>query len=86
VEIEGGSSFNEVQLPMAGIALKQGVGRLIRRESDRGVLVVCDPRLRTMAYGRKLLSALPAMRPLSEEAQYYAALGELTKASTTDWS
>jgi ATP-dependent DNA helicase DinG len=86
VEVEGGSSFNEVQLPMAGIALKQGVGRLIRRESDRGVLVVCDPRLRTMGYGRKLLSALPAMRPLSEEAQYYAALGELTKASTTDWS
>lgn len=86
VEVEGGSSFNEVQLPMAGIALKQGVGRLIRRESDRGVLVVCDPRLRTMAYGRKLLSALPAMRPLSEEAQYYAALGELTTASTTDWS
>ena len=71
---------------MAGIALKQGVGRLIRRESDRGVLVVCDPRLRTMAYGRNLLSALPAMRPLSEEAQYYAALGKLTKASTTDWS
>lgn len=86
VEVEGGSAFAQVQLPMAGIALKQGVGRLIRRESDRGVLVVCDPRLRGMGYGRKLLAALPAMRPLSEEPQYYSALSALTRASTTDWS
>ncbi|WP_296510360.1 ATP-dependent DNA helicase [Rhodoferax sp.] len=83
-EQEGRSPFNEIQLPMAGIALKQGVGRLIRRESDRGVLVVCDSRLRQMGYGKKLLTALPPMRPLSEAEQYYAALHALTRVSTTD--
>jgi len=84
VDDAGGSSFNEVQLPMAAEALRQGVGRLIRRESDRGVLVVCDVRLRTMGYGRKLLSALPLMRVVKDDTQLQSELNELTKSSTMD--
>jgi ATP-dependent DNA helicase DinG len=84
VDDAGGNSFSEVQLPMASVALRQGVGRLIRRESDRGVLVVCDVRLRQMGYGRKLLAALPPMRILKDDAQFQQALSELTRPSTTD--
>ena len=49
------------QVPQAVISLKQGVGRLIRDRSDRGVLVLCDPRLRTRSYGRVFLDSLPGM-------------------------
>jgi ATP-dependent DNA helicase DinG len=55
----GGNPFREEQLPQAVIALKQGVGRLIRSESDRGVLVLCDPRLLSRSYGRVFLDSLP---------------------------
>jgi ATP-dependent DNA helicase DinG len=55
------NAFTEYQLPEAAIALKQGAGRLIRDVGDRGVLVLCDPRLRTKSYGRKLRAALPPM-------------------------
>lgn len=84
IDDAGGNSFSEVQLPMAAVALRQGVGRLIRRESDRGVLVVCDARLRQMGYGRKLLSALPPMRILKDEVQFQQAINELTRPSTMD--
>jgi ATP-dependent DNA helicase DinG len=57
----GGNAFLEVQLPEAVIALKQGAGRLIRDETDRGVLVLCDPRLLTRGYGRVFLESLPPM-------------------------
>ncbi|MGQ0620814.1 MAG: ATP-dependent DNA helicase [Panacagrimonas sp.] len=57
----GGNPFVDVQLPEAIVNLRQGAGRLIRDETDRGLLVLCDPRLRTKSYGRKLLSALPVM-------------------------
>jgi ATP-dependent DNA helicase DinG len=57
----GGDPFMEYQLPSAIIALKQGVGRLIRDVDDRGVLVLCDPRLTTRSYGRVFLSSLPPM-------------------------
>ncbi|MFC1570223.1 ATP-dependent DNA helicase [Candidatus Omnitrophota bacterium] len=56
---EGFNPFNEYQLPQAIIMFKQGFGRLIRSCSDRGVVVVLDPRLRTRAYGRKFIEALP---------------------------
>lgn len=56
---QGGNPFMDWQLPQAIIALKQGAGRLIRSESDRGVLVLCDPRLRTKHYGRRFLASLP---------------------------
>jgi ATP-dependent DNA helicase DinG len=58
----GGNPFNEFQLPEAAIALKQGVGRLIRSEADRGVIAILDPRLTGKGYGRQLLAALPPMR------------------------
>ena len=57
----GGEPFMEYQLPQAIMILRQGVGRLIRDPSDRGLLVLCDPRLRTRAYGRRILESLPAM-------------------------
>ncbi|MGQ0656999.1 MAG: ATP-dependent DNA helicase [Chromatiales bacterium] len=59
---QGRNPFTEYQLPEAVIALKQGAGRLIRDVGDRGVLVLCDPRLRSMSYGRIFLRALPPLR------------------------
>jgi len=64
------------------VALRQGAGRLIRRESDEGVLVICDVRLNQMGYGRQLLAALPAMRRLSSEPEFAQALEALTRPST----
>lgn len=55
----GGNPFFDYQLPNAVIALKQGVGRLIRDNTDKGVLMICDPRLRTKAYGKTFLESLP---------------------------
>ncbi len=57
----GLNPFVYQQLPSAIIALKQGVGRLIRDHADRGVLVLCDPRLTTKAYGKLFMNSLPAM-------------------------
>ena len=57
----GGQPFMDYQLPRAVIALKQGVGRLIRDVNDRGVVVIGDPRLSSKAYGRLFLNSLPAM-------------------------
>ncbi len=57
----GGNPFRDYQLPQAVIALKQGAGRLIRGSEDRGVLVVCDPRLLSRSYGHTFLDSLPAM-------------------------
>jgi ATP-dependent DNA helicase DinG len=55
----GGDAFHDYQVPLAILALLQGLGRLIRHRTDRGVLVVLDPRLRTMGYGRRFLASLP---------------------------
>ncbi|HEX5756146.1 MAG TPA: helicase C-terminal domain-containing protein, partial [Arenimonas sp.] len=57
----GGNPFRDEQLPQAVIALKQGVGRLIRSFEDRGVLVLCDPRLIGKSYGKLFLGSLPPM-------------------------
>jgi ATP-dependent DNA helicase DinG len=59
---EGRNAFMEYQLPEAVLKLKQGAGRLIRDEGDRGVLMICDPRLATKAYGRRVVASLPPMR------------------------
>jgi ATP-dependent DNA helicase DinG len=75
--------FKDYFLPETAMALKQGAGRLIRRESDQGVLVVCDARLTRMGYGQKLMKALPPMRRLESEDQLLDALRALTKTSTT---
>ncbi len=59
---EGGNAFVEYQLPQAVITLKQGAGRLIRDETDRGVLMICDPRLFSKGYGKRILRSLPSMK------------------------
>ena len=59
INARGGDAFGDYQVPLAILALQQGLGRLIRHRSDRGVLAVLDPRLRTTGYGRRFLSALP---------------------------
>ncbi len=72
----GGNPFWEYQLPQAVIALKQGAGRLIRDVNDRGVLVVCDPRMLARSYGRVFLSSLPAMarsREFEDVRRFFAA-------------
>jgi len=65
IEDSGGSSFYEYSVPQAIIALKQGLGRLIRSTTDRGVLAILDPRLRTKGYGRTFLQSLPPCRVTS---------------------
>ena len=57
--LRGGDPFNQVQLPSAVISLKQGVGRLIRDVTDRGVIIICDSRLVMRAYGETFLKSLP---------------------------
>ncbi len=65
----GRNAFMTYQLPHAAISLKQGAGRLIRDERDRGVLAICDPRLTAKSYGRKLIAALPPMRLTRESRE-----------------
>lgn len=66
---EGRNAFMEYQLPRAVINLKQGAGRLIRDEADRGVLMICDPRLTTKAYGKQIWQSLPPMKRTRELAE-----------------
>ncbi|HQZ82620.1 MAG TPA: ATP-dependent DNA helicase [Pyrinomonadaceae bacterium] len=61
IDERGGASFFEYSVPQAIITLKQGIGRLIRSRSDRGVIAILDPRLRTKNYGRDFLASLPRM-------------------------
>ena len=79
LEAEGRSAFSDYFLPEAAVALKQGAGRLIRRETDHGVLVICDTRLGSMGYGKRLLRALPAMERLDSEPDLLDRLDVLTK-------
>ena len=60
----------------------QGAGRLIRRETDQGVLVVCDTRLEAMGYGKRLNKVLPPMACLRTEAELIKRLEKLTKTDT----
>jgi ATP-dependent DNA helicase DinG len=83
IESQGRSAFSDYFLPEAAVALKQGAGRLIRRETDHGVLVVCDSRLVSMGYGRRLMKALPPMKRLALEQELLDQLDELTKICTT---
>jgi len=71
----GGNPFKDEQLPQAVIALKQGAGRLIRSDADRGVLVLCDPRLLGRSYGRVFLDSLPPLprsRDLADAQRFFA--------------
>jgi ATP-dependent DNA helicase DinG len=64
IEASGGDSFRDYMLPHASLRLKQGFGRLIRSGTDRGVVVVADPRIATKNYGRAMLAGLPPARRL----------------------
>ena len=77
---QGRDPFAEYFVAEAAVSLKQGGGRLIRSESDRGLLVICDPRMRQMPYGRRLRAALPPMELLDDEAAALAWLDELAAA------
>jgi ATP-dependent DNA helicase DinG len=59
ITARGDSAFDDYQVPLAILALKQGLGRLIRHRQDRGLLAILDPRLKTMGYGRRFLASLP---------------------------
>jgi ATP-dependent DNA helicase DinG len=72
ITASGGDPFNDYQVPLAILSLLQGLGRLIRHRSDRGVLAVLDPRLRTMGYGRRFLESFPPS-PMTHD------LGEITR-------
>ena len=77
LEREGRDAFTDYQLPEAAVSLKQGAGRLIRSETDRGLLVITDARLRQRSYGRVLRNALPPMGSLDTEADALAWLDEI---------
>jgi ATP-dependent DNA helicase DinG len=74
IEENGGRAFFEYSVPQAVITLKQGIGRLIRSRSDRGVIAILDPRLRTKGYGKDFLQSLPRMRITSNVADVEAIL------------
>lgn len=81
---EGRNAFMEYQLPRAIINLKQGAGRLIRDENDRGVLMICDPRLISQPYGKRIWQSLPPMkrtRNLAEVESFFAEINPSGKSA-----
>jgi len=75
IEDRGGQPFHEYQVPTAILTLLQGLGRLIRTRTDRGVLAVLDPRLTRMSYGRRFMGSLPDTRitdDLEEIERFFA--------------
>lgn len=83
---DGGNPFFEFQVPQAAIALKQGVGRLIRDVTDRGGLVLCDPRIRTRHYGEVFINSLPPMpitRDLEEVEEFYKRISVVEPVDVT---
>jgi ATP-dependent DNA helicase DinG len=80
LQAEGRNPFNDYFVAEAAVSLKQGAGRLIRTETDRGLLVVCDPRMRQMNYGARLRAALPPMGWLDDEESALAWLDQLAWA------
>ena len=76
----GGQPFGDYQVPLAILALQQGLGRLIRHRRDRGVLAVLDPRLRTKMYGQTFLQSLPPCRVTSDVDELWRVF-EVSKAT-----
>ena len=75
VAASGGQPFGDYQVPLAILALQQGLGRLIRHRDDRGVLAILDPRLQTMGYGRRFMASLPpavVTRDLGDIGRFFA--------------
>ena len=83
IERQGGDAFNELFVAEAAISLKQGAGRLIRSETDQGLLVICDSRMARMGYGRRMRNALPPMRWVQSEQDVKAWLQELARGHST---
>ncbi len=83
VERDGGSAFNTCFLADTAVSLMHGAGRLIRSESDRGLLVVCDPRMARMSYGARLRRALPPMTAVTSSAEALAWLDEIAVNGAT---
>jgi ATP-dependent DNA helicase DinG len=81
LESEGRNPFADYFIAEAAVSLKQGAGRLIRSETDRGLLVICDPRMAGMNYGRRLRDALPPMTRVADEAEALAWLESLSAAA-----
>lgn len=77
----GNSAFSAICVPEAVIELRQGVGRLIRHEQDTGALVICDPRLEIMPYGKTFQKSLPPMKKCSSLAEICDFISRLTKDS-----
>jgi ATP-dependent DNA helicase DinG len=69
IEESGKNPFMSYSLPRAVISLRQGAGRLIRGSSDRGLLMLCDPRIRTARYGKIFIDSLPPMRQTIHQAE-----------------
>ena len=84
MEKQGKNPFMEYQLPRAVISMKQGAGRLIRSERDRGVLMVCDPRMITKPYGKRVWQSLPAMRRSRIEDEVVAFLETLPPPASSE--
>jgi ATP-dependent DNA helicase DinG len=92
LEAAGRNAFAHYFVAEAAVSLKQGAGRLIRTETDRGLLVVCDPRMAGMNYGRRLREALPPMKSVTVEDEAIAWLEDIaglepaaTTPATTAW-
>jgi len=83
IDDQGGSSFNEYSVPQAVISLKQGLGRLIRSTSDRGVLAVLDPRVRTKVYGQQFLKSLPPCRVTSKIDELHSVFDDKTNVQSS---
>jgi ATP-dependent DNA helicase DinG len=83
IEEMGGSSFYEYSVPQAVISLKQGLGRLIRSTSDRGVLAVLDPRVRTKVYGQQFLKSLPPCRVTSKIDELHSVFDDKTNVQSS---
>jgi ATP-dependent DNA helicase DinG len=84
---EGKNAFMEYQLPYSVITLKQGAGRLIRDETDRGVLMICDPRIVEKHYGKRIWQSLPPMkrtREIVEVEEFFARDGRSEDEGTPD--
>ncbi len=77
----GGDPFADFQLPQAALALKQGVGRLMRDHTDFGAVVICDPRVTGKGYGKRFLASLPPFRVTADDAEVTHFLTTMTGRS-----
>ncbi|MEM7304806.1 MAG: helicase C-terminal domain-containing protein, partial [Pseudomonadota bacterium] len=85
IEEAGNNAFMAYQIPQAILSLKQGVGRLIRGENDRGVVAIMDPRLKSKAYGRSFIKSLPPMKIGDDETDIIKFLEDIHTHETASY-